>query len=258
MLLKINALVFLALIILPLSGQDAAKTDRHPTNTNNSQHSSEPSVTVINQENACAPQNKSTDQNANSAQGRHDYVFWGFIVNLVLAIGTIAIAIFAVIQGIATKKMAVIAEKTLALVAADIHLEAASLVPLGKITPTSYVAIRIKNYSGTRAEHVQNHIRVIIPGAPDSQSSDIGFPLAPSGSQLIRFNEFIKFLKEDIYNEIASGKIELKIIGTVTYKDIFGNEKTLEIKEGVLNPLTGAFYFGLPQETSNQQPSSSD
>jgi hypothetical protein len=178
----------------------------------------------------------------------HHYELLGLIVNLVLAVGTILIAIYAVIQAKATQRSADVAEKTLTLVAADIHIHQVGLVPQGVVQLHSYIAITVKNYGGTRAENVRSNIKTIIPGVPDSADATTEFVLAPSESQMIRFRSFNRFVTQATFDQIVAGQIKVKFAGTVTYKDIFGNTKTLTVNESTLNPAAGAFYFGLPDE----------
>jgi hypothetical protein len=53
------------------------------------------------------PRHTSTYENSDkSERSKFDYVFWGFWVNLLLVLATLAIAVFAVVQGIATKRSA--------------------------------------------------------------------------------------------------------------------------------------------------------
>ena len=45
------------------------------------------------------------------------------------------------------------------------------------------------------------------------------------------------------YEDIASGKIDLKFAGTVSYEDIFGESHTISCR-GILDPQTGNFFLG--------------
>jgi hypothetical protein len=144
----------------------------------------------------------------------------------------------------AAKKSAEVAERTLRLLAAEVYVDAASLIPVGPITPQSYVGIKLRNSGSTRAEQVRSYIKMTISGLPDSEYSNKTFSIAKDADQLVRFVEFYKFMDLQTFEQIRRGAVPVKISGTVTYLDVFGELHTFELHEGILDPRTGVFNIG--------------
>jgi len=151
----------------------------------------------------------------------------------------------------AAKKSAEVAEMALKLAErADVLLNAVSLTvdPTvvstdGPINPHSRVSLELKNFGRTRAQNVACRIGLVIPGVPESVPPRELFILGPGAAQLVLFQTFKETLTKKTYEDIASGGIDLKIAGTVTYEDIFGESHTIACK-GVLDPRTGHFIMG--------------
>jgi hypothetical protein len=242
-LIALTILLFLPLVqsVTPLQKEDKTHTADHQSDAQDKKASLEneplngqgkPLQSTTREECKCSNQNPP------------DYKTAGFWVNVVLAIGTIIIAIFSVVMGSAARKSANVAANTLRFLAADIHIESAGLIPAGPITPNSYVALKIKNFGGSRAEKVRSFVVVTIPGVPNSELSPEEFTIPPQGTQNIRFLEFIEFLNKDTFQQIVDGAIVVKFSGKITYVDLFGDIHTLDVKESVLEPSRGAFTIG--------------
>jgi hypothetical protein len=151
----------------------------------------------------------------------------------------------------AAMKSAGVAEMALKLAErADVLLNAASLTvdPTvvstdGPINPYSRVSLELKNFGRTRAQNVMCRIGLVIPGVPESVPPRDPFILGPGGKQSVLFQTFKATLTKKTYEDIASGVIDLKFAGTVSYEDIFGESHTTTYK-GLLDPKTGHFLLG--------------
>jgi hypothetical protein len=249
------AVAFLVLVLSPLRDNHDSLANYNPHDASRSQANAQPSKAGVDCKDTGCPKTQTTPSDSKSTDNLPDYLFWGTIVNGVLALGTTVIAIFSVIQAVAANRSSKAAEGTLKLLAADIHVEAMGLVPQGTIAPRSYVAVKLKNYGSSRAEKVRSFIKVTIDGLPDSEYSPEEFIIPQGGTQSVRFMEFQQFLNQPTFLDIASGSLKLRVCGRVTYMDIFGDSRTLELKEGILDPKTGSFLMGQPpEEQKNGQP----
>jgi hypothetical protein len=152
----------------------------------------------------------------------------------------------------AAKKSAEVAEMALKLAErADVLLNAASLTvdPTavstddGPVNPYSRVSLELKNFGRTRAQNVVCRIGLVIPGVPESVPPPEPFILGPGAKQAVLFETFKATLTKKTYEDIASGAIDLKIAGTVTYEDIFGESHSTTYR-GLLDPKTGRFLMG--------------
>jgi hypothetical protein len=134
----------------------------------------------------------------------------------------------------AAKKSAEVSEMALRLTQrADILVEACSIVDNTRagfqIAPNNHVSVAFKNFGRTRAENVVYKIRLIIPGVPESDQINGPSPLGPGDSQTMSFIPFGAFLNQSTMNDIGTGAIIMRIKGTVSYADIFGDTHVVEV-----------------------------
>jgi len=128
----------------------------------------------------------------------------------------------------AAKKSAEVSEMALKLTQrADILVDACSVIDNThagfKIAPNNHVAISFKNFGPTRAENVVYRVTLIIPGVPQSDQIIGPSPLGPGDTQTMSFSEFGAFLTPQTIKDIGDGRIILRVSGTVSYSDIFGD-----------------------------------
>jgi hypothetical protein len=151
----------------------------------------------------------------------------------------------------AAKKSAEVAEMALKLAErGDVLLNAVSLTmdptvvsTNTAIHPYSRVSMEFKNFGRTRAQNVRCLIGLVIPGVPETVPPREPFILGPGATQLLTFETFKATLTQKTYEDIASGVIDLKFAGTVSYEDIFGESHTITCR-GLLDPKTGRFLLG--------------
>ena len=100
------AIASVILIVSPLSTNNKGLANHNPNHTQDSQACSQSSKTTLNSEDSNCPSNQTTNSNGKPTNDGPDYLLWGTVINGVLALGTIFIAIFAVVQGLASKHSA--------------------------------------------------------------------------------------------------------------------------------------------------------
>jgi hypothetical protein len=180
-----------------------------------------------------------------------DYTVWGFWVNLILVLATIALAIFAVVQALAAKESAKIAkeaaEETKKVVRlterADVLLESAGIALSASqaFDGDARVVLRFKNFGRTRARDVSFRTRMIIPGVPDAFVPPLPFTvLGADQERSISFETFRDCLTKATFEDVAHGRIPLRFESWLVYTDVFGASHTTR-DVGVFSPGTMTF-----------------
>jgi hypothetical protein len=94
------------LIVTPLRKNDQPKTANDARSSNGSQPNPDIAKPSLNAKNSDSPNNNTATGNQQTTPDSNDYRFWGMVINIVLGIATALIAIFSIVQGVATKRSA--------------------------------------------------------------------------------------------------------------------------------------------------------
>ena len=150
------------------------------------------------------------------------------------------------IAALAAKKSADTAELALRIAErADLLLDKAGLNSGSVVTPHSRIQLFYKNFGKTRAIAVRSDIELIIPNVPKYEGKDNIMPETTIGAGdncIISFHHFQAWITEHMFNQIFSGKIELRFRAEITYKDVFGDcHHTWN--EGLFEPRSRTFML---------------
>jgi len=173
--------------------------------------------------------------------------FW---INAALVLATLVIAVFAVVQAMAAKRSATVAEHSARFAQqalkdserADLLLESIGIVNSmsGTLDGHARVVMRFKNFGRTRAKDVRCRARLIIPNVPDYTSELPVIVLGPGQEQSISFSPFIDFLTKETFEQIISGKTRMQFEGWAVYEDVFGDSYTTRVA-GTYEPRNRVF-----------------
>ena len=129
--------------------------------------------------------------------------------------------------------------------AADIQIEGINLTPKGPITGDTEVVMVVRNFGPTAAEDLTSTLTLGIKGrplGPVNPRSDI--PVAIGAGQ--PFNMGFERLRHTLTTEdlamVLAERLELRIWGAITYKDVFGGSYVIDC-EGTYRPKDSAFYI---------------
>jgi len=160
-----------------------------------------------------------------------------FALNVILALATIAVAIYTVKQARAASESARIAreaaeeaKKVVRLTErADVLLKGVGIVLAASqlFDGDARVAFRFKNFGRTRAVDVSFRTRMIIPGVPDSFGPPLPvMVLGANQEQTVSFEPFRNCLTKATFEHVANGSLTLRYESWVVYSDVFGSSYT--------------------------------
>ena len=218
--------------VLPLQQQQIEKTVRH--NNDSGTPNNPPQTTIINVEEGKPLESPATkEKNSND----HEKPPWEFILNFVMALATIALAIYAAIQAKASKVAAEAAKlNAQALINSErawVHTE---FVPASTVPDPPYI-FRVSNYGRTPADIISYKIECFsLAGtnqtSESSKSQDsIHMLLARDSSK-----DFDSISPAEAFslswNEVRVGRKDNRIKVSVEYFDIL-NRKVTHVTEMV-------------------------
>ena len=167
---------------------------------------------------------------------------WSIVINCVLALGTLVIAVFAVVQALAAKRSADNDDKTARLTQrADVLLESIEMIKAEpKIGSDTQVVLRFKNFGPTRASGLIFDFQLKIPGVLNASIPPATVVLGSGDNKPVIFQRLGEMVKPRVIEEVANGKTPLSFAGTITFSDVFGKSHTIEC-HGDYNHQTRSF-----------------
>lgn len=199
----------------------------------NQKRDRQPQATVIVNQDSDSPtgqqdsnNKKQTDDDRTHEKFYRAYVIFTIIGSLA-AVAALVVLIFQTratrIAAYAAKKTADTTERALQISErADVLLDQAGFNTGSKILPESRIILTYRNFGRTRAKNVLFEIRLSIPGVPDYPGDPLPeMTIGANNTQTVSFHSFKQYLNEKTFNDVCSGRIEMKCTAQVTYRDIF-------------------------------------